>query len=262
MRTVRVILKRHGKPVRRHGKPVYVKRRVRKVLLPHIVDQPTRRIGHGKHTTVSGFLEQTDGTALAGQTVQVISAPDDNAPRFHVMRTVTTDAEGLWTAKVPPGPSRLIEAVYPGTATTEPAVSAAVTLTVPARIALSISPRTLPWRAAIRLHGRMVGGYVPRDGVALRLLVHYPGAKQPTPLLALRTNRHGRFSFTWSYHAGRGVASYPFAIATTATESDYPWAATSSRTLTVTFGRPTPPRQRSSPGRSHHRRHRRGKHQH
>ena len=116
---------------------------------------------------------------------------------------------------------------------------------MPARIALSISPRILPWRAAIRLHGRLVGGYVPRDGVALRLLVRYPGAKQWTPLLALRTNRHGRFSFTWSYHAGRGVASYPFAIATTATESDYPWAAASSRALTVTFGRPTPRRRRS-----------------
>jgi hypothetical protein len=257
VRTVRVILKHHGKPVRRHGKPVYVKRRVRRVLLPHIVDQPTRRIGHGKHTTVSGLLELADGTALAGQTVQVLASPNDNAPRFHVMRTVTTNANGLWTAKVGPGPSRLIEAVYPGSATTEPAVSSTVTLTVPARIAFSISPRTVPWRAAIRLHGRLVGGYVPRDGVALRLLVHYPGAKQWTPLLALRTNRHGRFSFTWSYHAGRGVASYPFAIATTAAESDYPWAATSSRALTVTFGRRTPRRQRSSSpsAPSHHRRH-------
>jgi hypothetical protein len=83
-------------------------------------------------------------------------------------------------------------------------------------------------------------------------MVHYPGAKQRTPLLALRTNRHGRFSFTWSYHAGRSVASYPFAIATTAAKSDYPWAAASSRTLTVTFGKPTP---RSSPP-SHHRKHR------
>jgi hypothetical protein len=254
VRTVRVILKRHGRPVRRHGRLVYVKRRVRKVLLPHVVNKASRRIGHGKRTTVSGFLEQADGTALGGQTVQVLSAPDDNAPRFHLMRTVTTNADGLWTAKVPPGPSRLIEAAYPGTATTEPAVSSAVTLTVPARIALSISPRTLPWRAAIHLHGRMVGGYVPRDGVALRLLVRYPAAKRWTPLLALRTNRHGRFSFTWSYHAGRGVASYPFAIATTATESDYPWAAASSRALIVTFGRPTPPPRR--PDRHRRRRHR------
>jgi hypothetical protein len=261
VRTVRVVLKRHGKPVRRHGKPVLVKRRVRKVLLPHIVNKATRHIGHGKHTTVSGFLEQTNGIALAGQTVQVLSAADDNAPRFHVMRTVTTNADGLWTAKVGPGPSRLIEAAYPGTQTTEPAVSSTVRLTVPARIALSISPRTLPWHAAIRLHGRLVGGYVPRDGVALRLLVRYPGAKQPTPLLALRSNRHGRFSFTWSYHDGRGVASYPFAIATTATESDYPWAAASSRALTVKFGRPTPrPRRSTSPARSRHHKQRGGHH--
>jgi hypothetical protein len=256
VRTVSVVLKHHGRPVLRHGKPVRVKRRERKVVLPHTIAKSTLRIGHGKTTTVSGLVELTDGTALAGQGVQVLSAPDDNAPRFRPMATVTTNAYGEWTARVPRGPSRLIQAVYPGSATTEPAVSTTVRLTVPARIAMSISPRILPWQAAIRLHGRMVGGYVPRDGVALRLLVHYPGAKQRTPLLALRTDRHGRFSFTWSYHAGRGVASYPFAIATTAAESDYPWAAASSRALTVTFGKPTP---RSSSAPSYHRKHR-GRH--
>ena len=69
--TVRVVLKRHGKPVLRHGKPVYVKRRVRRiVLLPHAVNKPTRRIGHGKSTTVSGFVVLADGTALGGQPVR------------------------------------------------------------------------------------------------------------------------------------------------------------------------------------------------
>ena len=258
LRTVSVVLKRHGRPVLRHGKPVRVKRRERKVVLPHAIVKSTLEIGHGKTTTVSGLVELADGTALAGQPVQVLSAPDDNAPRFRPVATVTTNAYGEWTARLSRGPSRLIEAIYPGSATTEPAVSTTVSLTVPARIALSISPRILPWQAAIRLHGRLVGGYVPRDGVALRLMVHYPGAKQQTPLLALRTNRHGRFSFMWSYHAGRGVASYPFSIATTDTESDYPWAAASSRALTVTFGKPTPPppRRRSSTP-THHRKHRR-----
>ena len=68
VRTVRVVLKRHGKPVLRHGKPVYVKRRVRRVVLPHAVNKPTRRIAHGKSTTVSGFVGLANGTALAGQT--------------------------------------------------------------------------------------------------------------------------------------------------------------------------------------------------
>src|SRR6185437_2110473 len=242
VRTVRVILKRHGKPVLRHGKPVFVKRRVRRVLLPHAVYKPTRRIGHGKHTTVDGFVVLADGTALAGQPVDVYSSPNDNAPRFHLMRAVTTDADGSWTAKVPAGPSRLIEAVYPGNGATEPARSSTVKLIVPAKIAMSISPRVIPWSGKITIRGRLVGGWVPRDGVALRLRVPYPGGQvlqEP-----FRTDRHGAFRFQWTYGAGHGVVSYRFAVATTATESDYPWAAAVSRAIPVTFGRRTPDRRR------------------
>jgi hypothetical protein len=161
------------------------------------------------------------------------------------MTTVTTNASGEWTAAVPAGPSRLIEAVYPGNGTTEPVSSSTVTLTVPARIAIAISPRVLPWSHKITISGRLVGGYVPRDGVALRLRVPYPGGhflQEP-----FRTNSHGAFSFRWSYGSGRGVVSYRFAVATTATESDYPWAAAVSRAVRVTFGRRTPQRCRRSP---------------
>ena len=245
VRTVRVVLRRHGRPVLRHGKPVYVKRRVRRVVLPHAVNKPTRRIRHGKRTTVSGFVGLADGTALAGQPVVVYSSPADNAPRFRAMTTVTTNASGEWTAPVPAGPSRLIEAVYPGNGTTEPVSSSTVTLTVPARITIAISPRVLPWSHKITISGRLVGGYVPRDGVALRLRVPYPGGhflQEP-----FRTNSHGAFSFKWSYGSGRGVVSYRFAVATTATESDYPWAAAVSRAVRVTFGRRTPQRCRRSP---------------
>jgi hypothetical protein len=242
VRTVRVVLKRHGKPVLRDGKPVYVKRKVRRVLLPHAVYEPKRHIGHGSSTTVNGFLALADGTALTGAPVDVYSSPDDNAPRFKLMRTVATNAYGQWSAKVGPGPSRLIEAVYPGNGTTEPVTSSTVELTVPAKIALSISPRILPWSGEITIRGRLVGGYVPADGVALRLRVPYPGGKflqEP-----FRTNKHGRFRFQWSYGAGRGVVAYRFVVATTATESDYPWAAATSAAVRVTFGRPTPRRRR------------------
>jgi hypothetical protein len=249
VRTVRVVLKRHGKPVLRHGKPVLVKRRVRRVLLPHAVNDPLRRVRHGRATTVNGFVGLADGTAITGQAVDVYSSPNDNAPRFRLMRTVATDASGEWTAKVGAGPSRLIEAVYPGNGTTEPATSSTVKLMVPARIAVSISPRVLPWSGKIAISGRLVGGWVPRDGVALRLRVPYPGGQSVQE--PFRTNSRGAFKFDWSYGSGRGVVSYRFVVATTATESDYPWAAAVSRGIRVTFGRPTPRARR-------HHRHRHG----
>ncbi len=239
--------------VTRHGHRVKVRRVERVVLLPHRVDKPTRTIGHGRSTTVSGFVGLADGQPVAAQPVTVYAAADNGLGRYRPIASVTTDANGEWSATVRPGPSRLLFAGYGGSSTVMPANSSTVRLNVPARIALSIAPRVLPWRGTIRIRGHLVGGYVPPDGVALRLLVRYPGAKQASPLLALRTNRRGSFSFTWSYHAGRGVATYPFSIATTAAESDYPFAASSSRALRVTFGRPTPRSQRHRGRRHRHR---------
>ena len=160
------------------------------------------------------------------------------------MATVTTNADGDWTAQVPAGPSRLIEAVYPGDGTTEPATSATVTLIVPAKIAISISPRVVPWHATLTIRGHLDGGYVPRDGVALRLLVRYPGTPQASVLLAFRTNARGQFKIRWAYPSGHGVASYPMWVSTTAAETDYAFAPSRSRHIVVTFGRPTPRRRR------------------
>jgi hypothetical protein len=144
----------------------------------------------------------------------------------------------------------VIRARYPGSHRVEPATSLAQ-LTVPAEVRLHISPHVLPWSHRIRIRGHLVGRYVPHDGVALRLLVRYSKHGPLTPLEALRTTRHGSFAFSWSYHSGRGVATYPFSIATTATETDYPYAAGSSKPVRVTFGRKSP-----------HRAHRKSKHHH
>ena len=240
VRTIRVVLKRYGKPVVRHGRPVYVKRRVRRVLLPHVVDQATRRVGHGRSTTVNGFLELSDGSVLSGRAVEVLAAPDNGSGQFAPIATVTTNAYGAWSAQVPAGPSRLLEAAYPGDGTTEPATSGTVVLTVPAKIGISIAPRVLPWHATLTIRGHLEGGYVPPGGVALRLLVRYTGSPQASVLLAFRTNGRGQFKIQWRYPSGHGVASYPMWVSTTAAETDYAFAPSRSRHTVVTFGRRTP----------------------
>ena len=162
---------------------------------------------------------------------------------------MTTNPYGEWSARVPAGPSRLLEAVYPGDSTTEPATSGTVVLTVPAKIGVSITPRVLPWHATLTIRGHLEGGYVPPGGVALRLLVRYTGSPQASVLLAFRTNGRGQFKIGWRYPSGHGVASYPMWVSTTAAETDYAFAPSRSRRTVVTFGRRTPHHR-------HHGRHR------
>ena len=193
----------------------------------------------GRRVKVYGLLRTTQGQPLAGVPVVIAARPDDRGGRYRRVLTTQTDAHGRWTARLPGGPSRTIRARYPGSAVVEPATVQAH-LTVPAGIRVRISPHVLPWAHAIHIRGHLIGRYVPHDGVALRLLVHYPHSKQPTVLLALRTNRHGAFHFRWSYHSGRGVATYPFSVASTSRETDYPYAAGTSRPARITFGRASP----------------------
>jgi hypothetical protein len=70
----------------------------------------------------------------------------------------------------------------------------------------------------------------------MRLLVRYPEGPGATDLLAFRTNSAGQFTIHWTYGSGRGVVSYPFWVATTASESDYPFLGAASRRIRVTFG--------------------------
>ena len=124
---------------------------------------------------------------------------------------------------------------------------------VPARITLSIRPRRLLWSGVVTLRGHLEGGYVPPDGVALRLLIKLPRRHRPYEPVPFRTDAQGNFVVHWSWGSGSGVSTMPFAIATTATESDYPFAASRSRWIRVTFGLPTPPSHQKRHGHRHHR---------
>jgi hypothetical protein len=149
--------------------------------------------------------------------------------------------------------------VYLGSPTVLPA-SGQASVSVPARIVVAVKPRVVPWSGTVTLRGHLVGGYIPRDGVALRLLIRLPGRRHPYEPIPFRTDASGNFSVQWTWGTGSGVVTYPFAIATTATESDYPFAAAQSPWTPVTFGLATP----SSPRPAHHRkRHhpRRSRHQ-
>jgi hypothetical protein len=205
-------------------------RAVRAVVLPHEVLLRTRHVAYGAGATVSGWIGTTDGNALGGQTVRILAAPDDGSHQFSQVAAVTTAANGGWSARIPPGPSRLVVAAYGGTSTVEPALSDPAHLVVPASVSLAVRPSLAHWGGHIRISGRLRGGYVPRGGELVLLWIGWPGGS--TEIGHLYTRPDGSFASRYTFLRGNGTETYHL-WATTARESGYPFAPGRSRRRAV-----------------------------
>ena len=112
----------------------------RRVRLPHTVQLSTWRARYGATAKIVGWLGTSDGVALAGQTVRILTAPNNGLNEFTQGAVAIRGPDGVWSATLPPGLSRLVEAVYDGGSTVEPASSSHVRLIVPALVKLTITP--------------------------------------------------------------------------------------------------------------------------
>jgi hypothetical protein len=230
----RVIRKLVTVTVARHGKIVKERKVVKVIVPPHTVTKTTIRVRYGRATTVSGFLALTSGTPLGGRTVQIVAAPNNGQGQFAPIAAATTTASGTWTARIPAGPSRLVEAIYGGDNTTEPAISTIVKTFVPARVTIRIAPRTVPWGSEIRVTGRVLGGYVPTDSNLLRLNVGIGRIGQLEGLPQIQPD--GRFVILWKFNQGRGVL-HPWFSVGTLSETAFPFSPSDSKRVVVTVGK-------------------------
>jgi hypothetical protein len=200
----------------RNGHPV-----TERVLeLPHRVAGLHQRVAFGSTATVSGWLGNPDGNALGGQTVDVMTAPQNGSQHFTVAAVVKTKPNGTWDAHLRAGPSRLIEASYPGDIQLAPATSSLASIAVPASPTLRIRPRHTHWGDTIRISGRLRGGYIPASGELVVLRIGWHGGS--AEIGHVYTNRSGRFSATYTFLRGSGSEHYRI-WAQTVRESDYPF---------------------------------------
>ena len=231
-RTIRVV-KCHPRVVRRRvligGR--WVVKRV--VVLPHTVQRSTKRVRFGATAVVSGWLGTSRGVALGGQRVDVITAPDNGDGAFGLAAVATSAVNGTWSARLPPGPSRIIRAIYSGSATVEPAASGTARVIVPGSVRLSITPRHTHWGGTISIDGRLRGGNVPPSGEVVVLWISWRGGS--TEIGHLYTRRDGAFRSTYTFLRGNGRETYRL-WAATARESDYPYAPSRSRRVSVNVG--------------------------
>jgi hypothetical protein len=221
-------------------RPRLVRRRVRVdgrwyteriIVLPHTVRRISKGVGFGDSTTVSGWVGTAQGNALGGQTVRILAAPDNGLQQFRPIAIVSTAADGGWTATLPSGPSRIVRAEYPGSATVEPSTSNTARLLVPASLDVNIRPRATHWGSTIAIRGRLSGGYVPPAGELVVLRISWAGGS--TEIGHLYTARDGKFHTTYTFLRGNGTETYRL-WAETVKESDYPFTVGGSRRITVT----------------------------
>ncbi|MGI8902532.1 MAG: hypothetical protein ACR2IP_02490 [Solirubrobacteraceae bacterium] len=243
--------------VRCHPRIVYVGRRghkVRRVLLPHTSLRTKMTVPYGHSSTVSGWVGTFTGVALGGERVSIMTAPDNGSHAFTPAATATAAADGSWHARLPAGPSRLVQAAYGGSGISEPSASGQVRVVVPAHIRLlSISPRQVPWGGTVHIVGQLDGGYLPPAGALVRLRI---GAGGGNTTYGVQTHVTGTGRFATSYTFGAGSPStqqrFGFQIATLP-QGDYPFApANSGRVSVVVGGHPVvapvhhPPKHRAA----------------
>ena len=220
--------------VRRHGRVVVVRRKrlERVVVPPHVRNKSAESVRYGQGAVVHGWLGTAGGVALPGRSVVVLTAVDNGGERWRPAAAVTTEPNGSWSARLPRGPSRLVEAIYTGDPVTLASVSTAVRLVVPARIKLRLSPRQARWGGTVRISGRVLGGYIPK-GKLLRLRIGIAGLRGTVGIPSI--TRNGRFHTTWTFSSGHGIVRYWFSVSTL-NEADYPFASGSSRRVYVPVG--------------------------
>ncbi len=238
-RVVRIRIRIHGRVHIEHV-----------VVLPHTIQLSTIRVRHGASATVSGWVGTTTGVALAGQPVSIITAPDNGLNAFTQAAAVTSGADGTWSAKLPPGPSRIVQAIYGGASTNEPSSSGQIHLIVPAKVKLiSARPNRVQWGGTVRITGRLEGGYLPAGGALVRLRIGL-GSTFTTYGVHEHVGGDGRFTTSYTFGAGDPSVhrSFWFQIASLPM-GDYPYAPAASQRRYVVVGGHPRGRRRPSPKR-------------
>lgn len=177
---------------------------------------------------VAGRLLDGQGQPIAHASVDVLQQILGTATPTPVTHA-TTRVDGTFSARVPDGPSRLIEVAYRAfSGDASYAALARVKETVDAGVRLSISPTHTGSEGTIVLSGA-VEGPIPQQGTIVDLLVHYRGRWEPfrTP----RTNRHGRFRILYQFEGG--VGHFPFRAEVPGGQSGFPFGSGNSRVVDV-----------------------------
>jgi len=192
-----------------------------------------RRARYGTRQYVAGRLT-SDGIALANQTVRIIETYSSGSRSAPTVHELTTDGDGRYRFRLPAGPSRTVEATFGGTPKLSPATGPALRLNVKGKVRLRIKPRKLYNGGITRMRGSVgfKGALPPARGKLVAIQFFDPSRHKWRPVEVLRTNRRGRFHYTYRFRTISSAQRIIFR-ASALPEAGWPYLPSTSKPRSV-----------------------------
>jgi 5-hydroxyisourate hydrolase-like protein (transthyretin family) len=213
-------------------------RRCRREVIQSFARRPTLRAApYGRSLPFAGRLTSKSGAPLGGLPVQVIETFGAGANPEQRTTTVQTAADGIFLARLSPGPGRQVEAVFAGNRVLTRAVAAQrPRLSVLTGVDMhASSARALVGGAPVVFSGRLrsSGASIPSEGMPVEFQYRLPGTEW-TGFHTVKTDAQGRFRYAYAFSDddSRG-ARFEFRAYVPAQEG-WPYEPAGSRPLFVT----------------------------
>jgi hypothetical protein len=168
----------------------------------HLAPGGSRRmtVAYGQGAKAAGRLRDASGQPLAGQEVTITEYFGAGALIDRRVRTVRTDADGLWGERLPAGPSRTVSATYDGTTRYLADRAKAGRLRVKTRATFHLSRRHVLEGRRVTFRGRVAhfAARIPAGGKLIELQVK-DGSQWHTVRQAFYTRRNGRYRMHYRF---------------------------------------------------------------
>lgn len=186
----------------------------------------------GRSATIVGRLTTVAGAPIAGATLQATALASSQGARAKPIGAPRTDADGRFALRLSSRSSseRIALLYIAHVGDPVPAADSALDLTVPASLALRVTPRVSKVGGTIAFKGVVHGAPVPAGGKQLVLQARAPGSPWRTFEL-LSTDGRGRFHARYRFRLP-GPIVYRFR-ALSPRQADFPFAAGSSNVVSV-----------------------------
>jgi hypothetical protein len=197
---------------------------------------PARTVPCCHGALVGGRLVDAGGAPLAGQTVEVVESFAAGARNATRRTGLTTDADGRFSTRLAPGPSREITAEFPGTGRLTRTDGRRIRLRVRAAVHLRVSTgHARIGGPPVVFNGRIAHpeAPIPASGLPVQLQFRLPGMAW-TEFRTVQSDAYGHFRYPYSFSDDDSAGVRFQFRAAVPSAGGWPFAPATSRPVAVT----------------------------